>query len=804
MKAAAAALVLLFVAITASPQVQGPPGVPVLQQQGTISGTLLTRDGKPAAGVRVGALEIREAGVNSDQSVMSLAETDQNGRYRLEQVPPGRYRITAGALDTPTYFPGVAGVSGATIVTVAPMANVTGIDFRLAVAQALRFSGKIIRQDNTGQTVGAPATAARPVTQIRLQGQGVPVVMAAVGADGSFEFTNVRPGTYRVIPNPQPLRMPQVTVTLVDVDITGYELIVPLMVQISGSVTVEDDGPTPRFQLTFSNARDPAPTGQTASNAQATVMAQAGPRFNIEVPAGANRITPGALPAGFTIKSMTSGGVDLSAASLNVGAAGAPPIEIVLAVADPPPWVRVTGRIVGRGVPGVTRINVSGQAVATQLPVVLYMDGSFEIAKALPGLYSTGNSQLNVPADAAEMTGAIISVLAADTDANAARLPLGAASSAARVRGRIVGRALAATPVRIRITDAVNGESRHAAVFMDGSFEFSDVQAGTYTAEVVPSIPGASPTALRVSSADILDFEVVVPATREIAGRVLVEDGARMPHSLTLAAGSARIPVTMPSSGAFRVIAPAGAPLTVVPDSLPQGTAVRSIQFGDVDRQTDLRVTLISTRGVAAVSGRVTGLGTEFSGISFTAALSEYLRRLKSSVEGPATDDSARVWLMDPEGKRHTLETPVAGDGAFRFDNVEAGDYIAALAAPGLPATAMAAPITVTAGKNVTNLEFAAPRAVSGRVTVDGGGVPPRFGLRLISGASSEITIAIHPEPNGSFMVFLPVGEHRIGSAVGLPDGKAIQSLRYGAADLAREPLRISADGGAELSIQIK
>ena len=36
------------------------------------------------------------------QATVSLAETDSTGRYQLENVPPGRYYITAGRLDVLT------------------------------------------------------------------------------------------------------------------------------------------------------------------------------------------------------------------------------------------------------------------------------------------------------------------------------------------------------------------------------------------------------------------------------------------------------------------------------------------------------------------------------------------------------------------------------------------------------------------------------------------------------------------------------------------------------------------------------
>jgi hypothetical protein len=75
---------------------------------GTITGTIKATDGKPAVGVRVTArakpdsLEKLQEGF----AMSSIAQTDQNGSYRLENVPPGLYYVTAGNIDLPTYYPG--------------------------------------------------------------------------------------------------------------------------------------------------------------------------------------------------------------------------------------------------------------------------------------------------------------------------------------------------------------------------------------------------------------------------------------------------------------------------------------------------------------------------------------------------------------------------------------------------------------------------------------------------------------------------------------------------------------------------
>jgi hypothetical protein len=83
-------------------------------ENGIVTGQLLNPNGAPAPSVRVMATALPETGVQGG-TMVSLTETDSNGRYRLEKYSPGRYYIQAGLVDNPNYYPGVAtGPSGAT------------------------------------------------------------------------------------------------------------------------------------------------------------------------------------------------------------------------------------------------------------------------------------------------------------------------------------------------------------------------------------------------------------------------------------------------------------------------------------------------------------------------------------------------------------------------------------------------------------------------------------------------------------------------------------------------------------------
>jgi hypothetical protein len=109
-------------------------GVPLQPQQGgTITGVLRDAEGKPFPGARVAAVQKPEdSGPIWEAAAMpALAQTDQEGRYRLENIPPGKYYIAAGRVSFPTFFPGTQEVQGATIVAVTAGSNISEIDFRI-------------------------------------------------------------------------------------------------------------------------------------------------------------------------------------------------------------------------------------------------------------------------------------------------------------------------------------------------------------------------------------------------------------------------------------------------------------------------------------------------------------------------------------------------------------------------------------------------------------------------------------------------------------------------------------------------
>jgi hypothetical protein len=108
-------------------------GIPIAPQAGgTVSGVLKNAEGKPAAHVRVSARTQQES--LASVALASLAETDEDGRYVIENIPPGQYYIVAGSIDRPTYYPGTQDMAAAKIIQVTAGARISGFDFAVSDA----------------------------------------------------------------------------------------------------------------------------------------------------------------------------------------------------------------------------------------------------------------------------------------------------------------------------------------------------------------------------------------------------------------------------------------------------------------------------------------------------------------------------------------------------------------------------------------------------------------------------------------------------------------------------------------------
>lgn len=233
--------------------------------QGVIAGKVLDPDGDPVVSVQVQAMRYTYARGQKQLVPTGGASTNDLGEYRLINLAPGRYYVSAtdrrptqfGTQERPgragaveeenitTYYPNGADPSSAIAVDVAAGGEMRGMDIHLLQAKVFTIRGKAV------DSSGVPASAVVSLTRkdggdslAVLNGGGV----SQLRPDGTFEFRNIVPGTYVLllaqviaVNGNRPADVTgRVEVTVGDANID--ELVLPLVPrpEITGTVTLED------------------------------------------------------------------------------------------------------------------------------------------------------------------------------------------------------------------------------------------------------------------------------------------------------------------------------------------------------------------------------------------------------------------------------------------------------------------------------------------------------------------------------------------------------------------------------------
>ncbi|HET9943196.1 MAG TPA: carboxypeptidase-like regulatory domain-containing protein, partial [Terriglobia bacterium] len=447
--------------------------IPVTQS-GVVEGRVFARDGKPVAGARVGIMVIPEANAAEGAgALLSLSQTDDDGRYRLENVPPGNYFLVAGPVDVPVYFPGVRKAAEAVPVVVSGSAVVRDRDFHLTSPLTLRLQGRVVGEGKNG------------VTHVMLLSRTVgpsspPPPPVVITPDGTFEFPRVQPGRYEV--RVMPVKdLAAVTVVLDESDINDLQLAVPRSaisdMPITIKVAIAGDAPAPRFALQF----------QTSDMRNVRTMLVGLPEGTSRIPLGEYSVKTmpqgvSALPFGYSIKSMmSSDGKDLRNQPLVVGLDSRAEISIALE-ASPAAWIRVSGRVTGLAEVAppheVATIQLLGTSVAFPITATVNPDGSFEIPKVLPGTYEVRLTPAADPYPRALVVGS--------RDLTNVEIPV--KLGAFKVEGRVADlkellqEGVLTLNKRLTVTLMPEPAGPHISgrVANDGGFFMSQVPAGTY------------------------------------------------------------------------------------------------------------------------------------------------------------------------------------------------------------------------------------------------------------------------------------------------------------------------------------
>jgi hypothetical protein len=431
-------LLLLAVALPLLPPVVAgqTPGTGPLNA--TIGGKLTLTDGRDARGIRVAAVVAdRPSPGNAAPILVSLTQANAAGQYRLDNVPPGRYLIMAGLPDSPSYYPAARTIAGARVVTVSSAATIIGIDFSVAPAGTAHVRGTVS---------GVPSTIPKAIATVYLDSSAGRLV-AAIDPDGTFEFSGVSPGEYRVSTGVQLPGLPK-SIVVANGDVTGVNLTLPPF--LFGQLVVDDGSQLPIDPRALSDSSNrevfkirstvdiqgigvPNP-GELQSRAGSVrtdgwfVLPYSG--------TGKSRIDVTNLPVGLYLKSMSFAGKEIQDHIVPVNEINNDPLSITLTTIPPSgkPGVRLGGRIIGiddttapafvlissaappsSASPAPSPISVVRSYIATN------PDGTFAVDHLQPGEYSLTAGFANRPVMAAG--GATRRVVIGDTNVEGIEVP---------------------------------------------------------------------------------------------------------------------------------------------------------------------------------------------------------------------------------------------------------------------------------------------------------------------------------------------------------------------------------------------
>jgi hypothetical protein len=320
-----------------------------LPRGSVIGGRVVDEDGDAMPGVMVRVMRYQYQQGERRLTPAGTSQTDDRGQYRVWGLMPGDYYVNAvmrggnfggfgggapgmfagrgggrgfpagaggGDQDqtnyAPTYYPGVPSVTEAKPVAVGLGQEVLDINFGMQLVKIARITGHVANPDGTMVTSGN----VNLVPENAGGGRGTLGVNfgSRIQWDGAFTITNVPPGRYilraRADDSETPLFAMQ-PISLNGEDIPDLGVVLSAGASVTGSVTfLPGQAPPPDpAQIRLS-----APsTDQSDFGQQPNVRADKEGRFTLNgVSAGSHLIRPAGNLRGWTLKSVTIGGRDVT------------------------------------------------------------------------------------------------------------------------------------------------------------------------------------------------------------------------------------------------------------------------------------------------------------------------------------------------------------------------------------------------------------------------------------------------------------------------------------------------------------
>lgn len=226
-----------------------------LVQSGVVEGRVVDQDNEPVSRVSVMLSGYRSLGGERGLMPVGRGQTDDRGRFRLFDIPPGSYFLSASASRfrffgggepeersfPPTWYPGVLSPEQAAKVQVDAGGEVGGFHITLIEALSYSVSGRVLASD------GRPAHSAWIMTVnqsteaiLSMGGRG-----ANTDLQGHFKVADLLPGKYRLIARTQrrgeDLQLASTLVDVADRNVEGLTLVLGTGGEFSGRIVVEGE-----------------------------------------------------------------------------------------------------------------------------------------------------------------------------------------------------------------------------------------------------------------------------------------------------------------------------------------------------------------------------------------------------------------------------------------------------------------------------------------------------------------------------------------------------------------------------------
>jgi hypothetical protein len=185
-----------------------------LTPQAVISGRVVNEDGDLWTHAQVNLFRSQWSHGHRKVQGFSGGEANDQGEFRLGQIPPGKYYLAAEPdaywemrnrpsgkevlLRQPTWYPSSLDLEGAMPIIVDPGSHISGLEIRLRRGSTHRIRGTLLGTDSISTDVlhgpfGGRSISAEGTSAAAMNGRA-----GVIHSDGSFEIAGVPSGTYEI------------------------------------------------------------------------------------------------------------------------------------------------------------------------------------------------------------------------------------------------------------------------------------------------------------------------------------------------------------------------------------------------------------------------------------------------------------------------------------------------------------------------------------------------------------------------------------------------------------------------------